>query len=630
MVMGDFTAQAIPEVAVSIQPENQGGEQSEVVSIDVGNANVGHEYCTDQSTSTSLSDDAPSHEVDSDLVEAETRGVNYLTFLRCLRRNRLLSFEARSTHLINVMDKLEENEDYQSKLDAWAEAAGRMNSEKQFVAFANVLMSKIRPDTKHKFIAIGSNRSLQEDQTVTKPHAAMVMGDIDINEINPERMELVVLLQPGNTEGRDTTNVGVRDLETGRASISVRSPAQATPQLGHFENSSATLPSSRKRDRSGGDIMPNKRRRPNLIPHPSPSTNPETELASYVVQALSDGYARHFIFMMCLTGHYLTMYLFTRERVLVSTSIDTIKNLGIFMLLLDLLAESTPEELGYCTLCPVLDDHANSNARIVPTQWTKFDDALSTEISPNTIQVTVEPGRQKKYSLGSNGTSLQRCSVDGLNVVTCIKMGFQQRYLENEWEMVWEGTTAGIGEGLPHVIATCTVQIDHFTNVVSGSFETRELRMAIVQEYAPLPEEPSGDQVRAILGPVFRCMDEMRSRARIVIRDLSLDNIKCLYTGTALSGVIVDWDYSGRLHPQGDVMTGPTAKQWTGTEIFMAIELLEMSSKRTPDGMPFQGHELQYADESKYWVLVDLVFVGGLEGLALTIGRRLLRRSSTI
>ncbi|KZO91293.1 hypothetical protein CALVIDRAFT_361134 [Calocera viscosa TUFC12733] len=135
--------------------------------------------------------------------------------------------------------------------------------------------------------------------------------------------------------------------------------------------------------------------------------------------------------------------------------------------------------------------------------------------------------------------------------------------------------------------------------------------MMIVREYQLVPTEADGEQLSKVLLPVFRCVDNLRTRAKIALRDLSPSNIMCEeLADQTLSGVLVDLDLAAQLSEPAGHVVGSTASYRSGTPL--SDRIARSADKKHPDGTPFQTHFTWFDHESMFWVLVHFVGQGGL------------------
>ncbi|KAJ7770470.1 hypothetical protein B0H16DRAFT_1410652 [Mycena metata] len=107
---------------------------------------------------------------------------------------------------------------------------------------------------------------------------------------------------------------------------------------------------------------------------------------------------------------------------------------------------------------------------------------------------------------------------------------------------------------------------EHFGEV----YELRVLRLVVQERLRPITELTTADELREAFHGIFKCYRWLYENARIMHRDISRNNLMYRRIDGKVYGVLNDFDLSAHL----DKESPSTSKQRTGTEPYMAIDLL--------------------------------------------------------
>ncbi|KAJ7287203.1 hypothetical protein C8J57DRAFT_1117037 [Mycena rebaudengoi] len=127
-------------------------------------------------------------------------------------------------------------------------------------------------------------------------------------------------------------------------------------------------------------------------------------------------------------------------------------------------------------------------------------------------------------------------------------------------------------------------------------YELRVLRIVVQEGLHPITELTTAAELSEAFRGIFKCYRWLYEKAGIMHRDISLNNLMFRKIDGKIYGVLNDFDLSVLLNNE----PRSTSKQRTGTEPYMAVDLL-VTGRRPPP------HLCRFDLESLFYVLAYVV-----------------------
>ncbi|TFY74696.1 hypothetical protein EWM64_g9315 [Hericium alpestre] len=141
----------------------------------------------------------------------------------------------------------------------------------------------------------------------------------------------------------------------------------------------------------------------------------------------------------------------------------------------------------------------------------------------------------------------------------------------------------------------------------TGSPEPRVLRILVCARALPLYKLRSLADFKKVFLDFVRCHRVVYKKARVLHRDLSVNNVMFRLSTAGVIGVLNDWDLSEDMmkRESDDSSANATARHRTGTAPFMALELLQSNPPRH-----LYRHDLESFINILIWCAVHFDFDG--------------------
>ncbi|KAF7795529.1 hypothetical protein EIP86_006691 [Pleurotus ostreatoroseus] len=194
-----------------------------------------------------------------------------------------------------------------------------------------------------------------------------------------------------------------------------------------------------------------------------------------------------------------------------------------------------------------------------------------------------------------------------------VKFSYQVNTRKPEYEFINIARSAGVGH-LPHVHlwADLWKMSDRARRVFfeddseKARYEDRTLRMVVYTEYGSIKKlfRERWDLMPLMVEQMVNCLHDLRYKAKMLHRDISVNNIMFQKQGDNYHFILNDFDMAVILKDDG-TRDSPSSKHRTGTLPFMAVSLLRdaivtaRSSNRSPT-----RHLLCHDYESLFWVCI--------------------------
>ncbi|KAF7794419.1 hypothetical protein EIP86_005553 [Pleurotus ostreatoroseus] len=302
-------------------------------------------------------------------------------------------------------------------------------------------------------------------------------------------------------------------------------------------------------------------------------------------------------------------------------SISVVEDFEKFAAIVVAIACSSPTELGalpsfieppqhapYPKSWPPesLKDHTFTVPRSISLSSGQMNDVQITLQDPVFAHYVLAGRRTFVYTIKTNPT----ISDKGL----IVKFSYQVSTRRQEHELIEIAHKAGIGH-LPRVhawgnhwkMSDSVRQI--FYEKAGAEYEDRTLRSIVYSKYLPLETlfSHSPQHIPTMAYQLIDCVHDLRYKANILHRDISVNNVMYTYRGSFLYFILIDFDMATVL--EEDYV--PSSKHRTGTLAFMAVALIrDASLNGSADYQPIV-HMLCHEYESIYWLCLwcTLVFV---------------------
>lgn len=397
---------------------------------------------------------------------------------------------------------------------------------------------------------------------------------------------------------------------------------------GSGTRSIATEPERSVRTRSGG-----KRRSSNVsAERPSQAkkqkgeaslvATPQTQCASYALELLSHGGIRSHVIAALITDSSIELLYYDHSMVIISHPMDFVLDPPRFVAMLKSIQEFTLEQWGYAL--PLHPVHYKPPA--MPPQKNIFN-GLTLKLA-NGCVLKFNATIHQPHGLIGRGTCVvgAKCIKKGPGVVDdgwddelIVKFSWPAESRTAENEIIKKITAAADNDEhrwmlrhLPKVLHAedkdCCLLSEEMIKIL-GNYEKRLLRILVLEKLTPITERTTASDLavsyREIVQCVFSCCLQLTiaysfagyrwvfEHTNYMHRDISVRNLMTRKQGDQVYGVLNDFDLATKVD-----RTVTSSKQRTGTQPFMAIELL----RPNPPGHLFR-HDL----ESFFYVLVWII-----------------------
>ncbi|EIM91104.1 uncharacterized protein STEHIDRAFT_165501 [Stereum hirsutum FP-91666 SS1] len=152
---------------------------------------------------------------------------------------------------------------------------------------------------------------------------------------------------------------------------------------------------------------------------------------------------------------------------------------------------------------------------------------------------------------------------------------------------------------------------------IGPEYEERVLRVLVCEKNLPLNRVQNLDEFKSVFVDVVKAHYVVYTKAGILHRDLSVNNI--MFTRDPVTnraiGVLNDWDLAIPVNRSEYNVEKPTSHHRTGTATFMSLELLKDSNRTIP-------HLYRHDLESFMWILIWCSFNFLFNGMELPPNQR--------
>ncbi|KAJ3526337.1 hypothetical protein NM688_g8273 [Phlebia brevispora] len=157
-------------------------------------------------------------------------------------------------------------------------------------------------------------------------------------------------------------------------------------------------------------------------------------------------------------------------------------------------------------------------------------------------------------------------------------------------------------------------------------YEDRTLRMIIYSRYSSIKDLFTShcDLIPVMVSQLLDCLHDLRYKAGILHRDISVNNIMYEMRGDKYYFILIDFDMAVILPADPNAAYVPSSRHRTGTLPFMAFELIQNASISSTKGWEPIRHLLRHDYESLFWVTIWCVLVLLTCGLRSDVKQNLL------
>ncbi|KAF8798526.1 hypothetical protein BYT27DRAFT_7150876 [Phlegmacium glaucopus] len=408
------------------------------------------------------------------------------------------------------------------------------------------------------------------------------------------------------------------------SNVSLLAPS-FVPSLPNSTSTGGKSSSSQKRQQEDLSLDSPRKRRRNDEEVPLSRTDTLLQCASYALEMLSHGGLRSHVFGALITDSDLELLYYDRSIPVQSKPVCFLKDpIALVVFLYGLLILKSHEwgyvraiepSLAKASPLPRASTRTRGNTETSPPTHNSLKPLLGAQLLLNNDKV-LELGELvfHQHALIGRGTCVIRAKVKDANdpwasKSIIVKFSFTPDTRTPEGEILSRIASLAnshdnhkwVLNHLPEVLHYEALPVTELQTRLSSclrnrdvSYENRVLQVLVMTELFNITQITTTATLAPVFRDVFRCYRWLYEEAKVIHRDVSLNNIMYRQKDDYLYGVLSDYDLSLSLLRQNP---GPTSNQRTGTKPYMAIDLLHP----TPPTHLYR-HDL----ESLFYVIVVL------------------------
>ncbi|KAJ3559909.1 hypothetical protein NM688_g48 [Phlebia brevispora] len=345
------------------------------------------------------------------------------------------------------------------------------------------------------------------------------------------------------------------------------------------------------------------------------------QVASYAIELLSCTYGtRAHCLGLSIKDDALCLWYYDASGIVYTEDfLSIIDNFELFAAIIVGLGCCTPEQFGVIP-SSVIRPHASYSRKFPPPN---LDEGTLTIQNPQfkDVEVTMDQSVFCQYILVGKRTFLYTIETDPplCKKKLIMKLSYQVTTRKEEYKLVDAAKKVKVRH-LPeiHLWADLWKLSDGARDAFlreSGQqaiYEDRVLRAIVYTRYSPIRPLFLDNclLIPVMVDQMFDCLHDLRYKANILHRDISVNNIMYEKRGDLYQFVLIDFDMAIQLPKDGASGYVATSKHRTGTLPFMAYELIADANEATRnaigDWAP-KRHLLCHDLQSLFWVSIWLM-----------------------
>ncbi|KAJ7221239.1 hypothetical protein GGX14DRAFT_540485 [Mycena pura] len=334
--------------------------------------------------------------------------------------------------------------------------------------------------------------------------------------------------------------------------------------------------------------------------------DPRTQCASYALELLTYGGLRSHVIGGLVTNHFLELLYYDRSIIVKSERFDFTQETARFITMLKGISDLTENQWGYHPLLP-----APRPAILYPSQGVLTHPFDGSVIKLNDGRLlTVGKTIFQSHGIIGRGTYVSQATmkVEGKEKDVIVKWSWPAKTRTPEADLVKIATDLATASGdlwalnhLPKILHAEERDFDEdspqrrLSKHFGEHYELRVLRIVVQERLSPITELTTAPELSKAFHGIFKCYKWLYEKAGIMHRDISRNNLMYREVEGKVYGVLNDFDLSVLIHKE----PRSTSKQRTGTEPYMAVDLLVTG--------PPPPHLYRFDLESLFYVMVYIV-----------------------
>ncbi|KAJ7877113.1 hypothetical protein B0H14DRAFT_1690311 [Mycena olivaceomarginata] len=340
--------------------------------------------------------------------------------------------------------------------------------------------------------------------------------------------------------------------------------------------------------------------------NPEKEEDPRTQCASYALELLTYGGLRSHVIGALITNSLIELLYYDRSIIVKSESFNFAQDTARFITMLKGVADLTENQWGYHPLL-----NAPHPTQIFPNQGPLTHPLDGSDIKLNDGRsLTMDETIFQSHGIIGRGTcvSQAKMEVEGREKDVIVKWSWPAKTRTPEADLVKIATELAIASGerwvldhLPNILHAEQREFDkdspqrrlfeHF----GEDYELRVLRIVVQERLHPITELTTAAELGAAFHGIFKCYRWLYEKVDIMHRDISRNNLMYRRKNGKIYGVLNDFDLSVVIGKE----PRSTSKQRTGTEPYMAVDLLVTG--------PPPPHLCRFDLESLFYVIAYVV-----------------------
>ncbi|KAJ3543491.1 hypothetical protein NM688_g5848 [Phlebia brevispora] len=335
--------------------------------------------------------------------------------------------------------------------------------------------------------------------------------------------------------------------------------------------------------------------------------------ASHALEVLSATHgSRAFCLNAIVKDDFLSLWYYDACGVVYTTErLSLLTHFERFAAIVVGFAQCTPEQFGTIP-ASVLRPRIPYRRNFPPQDLSDFSLRITDESTEQEVEVTLGEPLFAQYALTGRRTFLYTAETDPIisGRKSIVKFSYQVSTRQSEHELVKIARKARVRH-IPevHISADVWKMSEGVRRVFfqdqEYGYEDRTLRCIVYRRYNSIKPlfAVSCELIPVMVHQMLNCLDDLWTKARMLHRDVSVDNIMYEKRGDYYHFVLIDFDMAIVLS-EDDSSCTTSSRQLTGTLPFIATEIIYdywLCTYKRPDSTPIQ-RLLRHDFESLFWV----------------------------
>ncbi|KAJ6598737.1 hypothetical protein B0H10DRAFT_2085083 [Mycena sp. CBHHK59/15] len=316
--------------------------------------------------------------------------------------------------------------------------------------------------------------------------------------------------------------------------------------------------------------------------NPEKEEDSRTQCASYALELLTYGGLRSHVIGALITNDLIELLYYDRSIIVKSESFNLAQDTARFITMLKGVVDLTENQWGYHPLL-----NAPHPTELYPSQGVLTHPFGGFDIKLNDGRsLTMGETIFQSHGIIGRGTCVSRAKmeVEGKEQEVIVKWSWPAKTRTPEADLVKIATDLATASGdswvlnhLPKILHAEQKEFDadspqrRLSEHFGEDYELRALRIVVQERLRPITELMTAAELGEAFHGIFKCYRWLFEKANIMHRDISRNNLMYRRIDGKIYGVLNDFDLSVVMGKE----PRSTSKQRTGTEPYMAMDLLE-------------------------------------------------------